>query len=601
MKINVFIMKIYSLIVIALFISSSILGQKIHHELSMPAPETHYFHVETTLTDFSEEKLVITMPVWTPGSYLLREFPKNVNLVLAKDENGKALSIHKISKNKWEINKGSAKKVTVNYEVYAFELTVRTSFLDKTHGYLNGTSVFTFPEGYKELGGQLTVVPHASFKKITTPLPITKDGFSSDDNATTFTFKDFDELVDAPIEIGNHETFSFTAAGIKHNVAMYGPGNYDIEVLKVDMAKIIDATTAVFGQNPNKEYWFIIHNTDAGGGGLEHMNSTTLNVNRWTYGPENYMGFLSLVAHEYFHVWNVKRLRPAALLEYDYSNENYTDLLWVMEGFTSYYDELILRRAGFYTEQEYLQRFKSTMNWVEGSPGNKVQPVAHASFDAWIKAYRPNENSRNTTISYYSKGGLLAHAIDAMLINKTKGKKSLDEFMQKLYKSFYEEQNTGMTPLQFKTALEDFLGENMDEFFDKYVNGTETVPYASYFDPLGLKIEQVGGDRISMGISMKSENGQLIISSVETGSPAEKAGLSPNDEIIAFNGFRVDYSDLQSFFKMLDAGNDFNLIISRDKQLMSIDAQMGLINAPKYEFTYEGNKLGTYWLREKNK
>src|SRR5690554_280483 len=601
MKINVFIMKIYSLLVLALFISSSVLGQNIHHELSMPAPETHYFHVKTTLTDFTEDKLVITMPVWSPGSYLIREFPKNVNLMLAKDENGKSLTVQKISKNKWEINKGSAKKVIVNYEVYAFELTVRTSFLDKTHGYLNGTSVFTFPEGYKHLGGQLTVIPHESFKKITSPLAIVRDGVSSDDNATTFTFKDFDELADAPIEIGNQVEFSFKAAGIKHNVAMYGPGNYDIERLKIDMAKIVEATTAIFGHNPNKEYWFIIHNTDSRGGGLEHMNSTTLNVDRWTYSPDKYMSFLSLVAHEYFHVWNVKRLRPAALVEYDYSNENYTDLLWVMEGFTSYYDELILRRAGFYSEQEYLDRFKSTLNFVEGTPGNKVQPVTHASFDAWIKAYRPNENSRNTNISYYSKGGLLAHAIDAMLIEKSKGKKSLDEFMQKLYKEFYEEQNTGMTPLQFKTALEEFLGENMDEFFDKYVNGTETAPFAKYFKPLGLTIEKTEDTRISMGISTKSEDGKLIITSVQSGSPAEKAGLSPNDEIIAFNGFRVDYNDLQGFFKMLDAGNDFNLIISRSKQLMSIEAKMGLISTTNYEFTYDGNKLGAYWLREKMK
>src|SRR5690554_2512361 len=265
-----------------------------------------------------------------------------------------------------------------------------TSFLDKTHGYLNGTSVFTFPEGYMDLGGQLTVIPHSSSKKITTPLAVAKDGISADNNAQTCVFKDFDELADAPIEIGNQETVSFDAAGTKHHVAIYGPGNHDVERLKIDMAKIVEATTAVFGgKNPNKEYWFIIHNTDTRGGGLEHMNSTTLNGNRWTYSPENYMSFLSLVAHEYFHIWNVKRLRPAALVEYDYSNENYTDMLWIMEGFTSYYDELILRRAGFYSEQDYLNIFENTINYVEGQPGNKVQPVAHASFDAWIKAYRP--------------------------------------------------------------------------------------------------------------------------------------------------------------------------------------------------------------------
>ncbi|WP_417266308.1 M61 family metallopeptidase [Brumimicrobium sp.] len=595
-------MKIYSLLVLALFISTTILGQKIHHELSMPAPETHYFHVETTLTDFSEEKVVLTMPVWSPGSYLVREFPKNVNLLLAKDENGQALPVQKISKNQWEISKGKAKKVTVNYEVYAFELTVRTSFLDKTHGYLNGTSVFTFPEGYMDLGGQLTVIPHSSFKKITTPLAVAKDGISADNNAQTFVFKDFDELADAPIEIGNQETFSFDAAGTKHHVAIYGPGNHDVERLKIDMAKIVEATTAVFGgKNPNKEYWFIIHNTDTRGGGLEHMNSTTLNVNRWTYSPENYMSFLSLVAHEYFHIWNVKRLRPAALVEYDYSNENYTDMLWIMEGFTSYYDELILRRAGFYSEQDYLNIFENTINYVEGQPGNKVQPVAHASFDAWIKAYRPNENSRNTTISYYSKGGLIAHVIDAMIIEKYKGKKSLDEFMQLLYKEYYEKNNTGMTPLQFKTSLEEFLDRNLDDFFAKYIYGTETIPFAEYFDALGLEIQHTELQSAGLGITTKMENGKLIVTSVMSGGAAEKAGLSPNDEIIAFNGFRVDQADLSKFLAMLNHDTEFNLIISRGKQLMSLDATMGILKNNNYMFTYKGNKLGTYWLREKKK
>ena len=595
-------MKIYSLLVLALFISTTILGQKIHHELSMPAPETHYFHVETTLTDFSEEKVVLTMPVWSPGSYLVREFPKNVNLLLAKDENGQALPVQKISKNQWEISKGKAKKVTVNYEVYAFELTVRTSFLDKTHGYLNGTSVFTFPEGYMDLGGQLTVIPHSSFKKITTPLAVAKDGISADNNAQTFVFKDFDELADAPIEIGNQETFSFDAAGTKHHVAIYGPGNHDVERLKIDMAKIVEATTAVFGgKNPNKEYWFIIHNTDTRGGGLEHMNSTTLNVNRWTYSPENYMSFLSLVAHEYFHIWNVKRLRPAALVEYDYSNENYTDMLWIMEGFTSYYDELILRRAGFYSEQDYLNIFENTINYVEGQPGNKVQPVAHASFDAWIKAYRPNENSRNTTISYYSKGGLIAHVIDAMIIEKYKGKKSLDEFMQLLYKEYYEKNNTGMTPLQFKTSLEEFLDRNLDDFFAKYIYGTETIPFAEYFDALGLEIQHTELQSAGLGITTKMESGKLIVTSVMSGGAAEKAGLSPNDEIIAFNGFRVDQADLSKFLAMLNHDTEFNLIISRGKQLMSLDATMGVLKNNNYMFTYKGNKLGTYWLREKKK
>ncbi len=593
-------MKNISLLLFLTLLTTQLFGQSIHHKLTMPQPETHYFHVETTLEDFDKETIVMSMPVWTPGSYLVREFAKNINRVRATDENGNDLLVQKIRKNKWMITSKNAKKVSVKYEVYAFELTVRTSFLDRTHGYLNGTSVFMYPEGNMDMKGRLTVVPHEAFKKITTALPKAGDGEQSD-NGTTYVFEDYDELVDSPMEIGNQETFTFDAAGVKHHVAMYGPGNYNIDRLKKDMAKIIEAATAVFGENPNKEYWFIIHNTNVGSGGLEHKTSTTLNVNRWTYDGRDYTGFLSLVAHEYFHLWNVKRLRPKSLVDYDYDNENYTDLLWVMEGFTSYYDELLLRRAGFYTEGEYLQRFKSTLNWVEGSVGNSVQPVAHASYDAWIKAYRPNENSRNTTISYYSKGSLVAVTIDAMIIESSKGKKSLDDFMQLLYKKYYKDENTGMTPTQFQESLEEFIGEDLDQFFNDYVYGTKTVPYNKYFDALGLEIDQVQEDRLALGASLMQSGGELTVRAVSSGSPAEMGGLSPNDEIIAFNGFRVDESDLNQFLNSLMMGDEFNLIISRDKQLMTLDMEMGLIKSARYDFSYEKNDLGNFWLRQQMK
>ncbi len=587
------------LLLVALF-SLNANAKKIHHKLSMPAPETHYFHVETTLSDFDEEQLVMSMPVWTPGSYLVREFAKNVDRVYAVDGDGNELLVQKARKNKWMILSESADKVVVTYRVYAFELTVRTSFLDQTHGYLNGTSIFMYPEGSMDLEGTLTVVPHSSFEKITTALPVSKDNVEGD-AGTTFTFDDYNHLVDSPIEIGNQETFSFKAAGIEHHVAMYGPGNYEVDQLKKDMAKIVEASTAVFGENPNDEYWFIIHNTDVGSGGLEHKNSTTLNVNRWSYSGSDYLGFLSLVAHEYFHLWNVKRLRPKSLVNYDYDNENYTDLLWVMEGVTSYYDELMLRRAGFYSKEDYLNRLKSTLNWVEGTEGNRVQPVAHASYDAWIKAYRPNENSRNTTVSYYSKGSLVAVSIEAMIIESSKGKKSLDDFMQLLYKKYYKENNSGMTPEDFQKSLESFLDKDLDQFFESFVYGTETIPYKDYFDALGLDIELVRKERAALGANLSQSGGQLIIKAVTRKSPAEKAGLSPNDEIIAFNGFRVTKNKLTDFLDDLAPGEEFNLIVSRDKQLMTIDVVMGTIDAPLYSFKYKGNKLGEFWLREQMK
>lgn len=592
-------MKFLNLLFLVLFSSTTLIGQTIHHNLSMPAPETHYFHVETVLTNFKEKELVMVMPVWSPGSYLVREYPKNVNIVRAKDEYGKALKVTKVRKNQWKIEKGKAKKVTVNYEVYAFELTVRTSFLDQTHGFLNGVNVFMYPEGHKQRGGKLSITPHSSFSTISAPLETEKDGFVNDSKTTTFLFKDFDELADTPIEIGNQTEFTFDASGVKHTVAMYGVANYDIEKLKVDMAKIVDAATEVYGQNPNKDYLFIIHNVVDGGGGLEHMNSTTLSVNRWTYDEANYNRFLSLVAHEYIHVWLVKRLRPSVLVDYDYNRENFTDLLWVMEGFTSYYDKLLLRRAGFYSEEEYVRAFQGVVNWVEGSAGNKVQPVSHSSYDAWIKAYMPNENSGNTTISYYSKGGIIAAVFDAMIIKKSNGKLSLDDFMRKLYSEFYEKKNIGITEASFKKTLSAFVDEDLDVFFDRYINGTEEIPYEKYFTPIGVNVVKTEHSKLNIGLNVSDKNGRLIVNSVLSGSPAEKAGLSPNDEIIAFNGFRVNADSYKKLVNGVEEGEEFNLIISRDEQLGVINVKADSTDSVSFMFSASDHKLAKFWLRGK--
>ena len=578
-------------------------AQNITYNLSMPNPETHYFNVEMLLQDFNEEEIVVSLPVWAPGSYLVREFAKNVNLVKAYDDNGNELRVDKIRKNKWKIDKSDAKSVKVLYEYYAFELTVRTSFLDKTHGYINGTNVFMYPESlngkdYKGLKGVLNIQLPEIFSNVSTIMKNNPEGMANDSKIQSFVFSNYDELGDSPIEIGNHEEFSFMAAGVNHRVAMYGPGNYDVEKLKIDMAKVIESTTKVYGQNPNDEYLFIIHNTKVGSGGLEHLSSTTLNVNRWTYQGTDYLKFLSLVAHEYFHLWHVKRLRPDVLGPFDYDNENYTDLLWVMEGFTSYYDELILRRAGFYSEEAYVRQLINTLNFVENNPGTRVQPVAHASFDAWIKAYRPDENSRNTTISYYSKGHLIAAAIDVLIIEKFKGKKSLDDFLQFMYNKYFVEDNRGFSSEEFKSDLEGFTKMNLDKFFNDYVYGTVPLNFSEIFSKIGFKINESNRRSLTFGVSTADENGKLMVRNVIVNSAAEKSGLSPNDEIIAFNGFRVNNRTFSSFMNGLNKEEEFVLIISRDDQLMVINGKMEESTSVRYDFENDfSNKLTKFWLR----
>lgn len=585
-----------------LLLTISVFGQSVSYKLGMSKPQNHYFEVEMELMDFKSSTIDVKLPVWAPGSYLVREFPNNINLVKAKDDKGKELAVSKIDKNTWRIESGKAKKVVVNYEVYAFELTVRTSFLDLTHGYVNGTSVFMYVDGFKQLGGNLTIIPHSSFKKVTTSLPKRADGIAAD-NAFYYSFNDYDQLVDCPIEIGNQVEFTFTAAGIPHHVAMYGEANYDVERLKYDMAKIVESTTNIFGFNPNKEYWFIIHNTTNGGGGLEHTNSTTLNVRRWAYEGSAYLGFLSLVAHEYFHLWNVKRLRPIELGPFDYNKENYTSLLWVMEGFTSYYDELILRRAGFYSEDDYINKLFGTVNAVENQPGNKVQPVAHASFDAWIKAYRPNENSYNTTISYYSKGQLIGFVFDAMIIDATDGKKNLDDFMKVMYDKYYVKAKRGFTEAEFQKEMENITGQKLDQFFADYIHGTKTIDYNSYFSKVGLNVMNTGKPEPFFGTSLADDNGKLIVKRVQSGSAAEEAGVSVNDEILAVNGFRASQKGFSDYLGKLVVGETFTLLVSRDDVLMEINAAMGEITRAAYRPSLSEDKLALrlleVWLKEK--
>jgi predicted metalloprotease with PDZ domain len=587
-------MKKYFFLVLSIaYYSLNSFATQVDYELSMENPNSHYFEVQMNVSEVKGKCLSIKMPVWAPGSYLVREFAKSVNLVKAKDSKGNDLVVKKDNKNTWCVLTNGAKNITVNYEVYAFELSVRTSFLDDAHGYVNGTSMFMYVDGEKDKGGKLTINPHSSFKKISTSL---------ERKGNVFTYTDYDELVDSPIEIGNQKEFTFKAAGVNHTIAMFGEGNYDVERLKVDMAKVVEAETKVFNDNPNEEYLFIIHNLTVGSGGLEHKKSTTLEVDRWTYNEENYLGFISLVAHEYFHLWNVKRLRPKALGPFDYDNENYTDLLWVMEGFTSYYDELILRRAGFYTQDEYFNRLIGTINYVENQPGNKVQPVAHSSYDAWIKAYRHTENSMNIGISYYSKGQILAAMLDLHIIKKFNGEKSLDDFMQKLYTDFYKKSDVGFTEEEFQMTLESFIGEDMDWFIKNYVYDTETVDYKKFFDGIGVNIyNSTPGFEAFLGIRTRNSNGKLKITSVFKGSAAEAQGLSVNDELIAVNGFRVDDAEFKLLTGNLKTGDKFEVVLSRDNILKTYTVTMGERDTKRFKYETNFNTttqvLFNYWLR----
>lgn len=569
---------------------------ELRYHLSMPQPNAHYFAVKIDVDKNDQATQEFKLPVWTPGSYLVREFSKNLNQVKAIDANGKALTVKKKSKNAWEVECAGAVSYTVFYEVYAFELSVRTPFLDNTHGFVPGAAVFMYTENSRNQQGVVKVYPHQTFKKVSTALP--SADIKSEPGCQTFVFKDYDQLVDCPIEIGNQTEFSFTAAGVRHRVAMYGEANYDVSALQRDMAKVVEAATAVFGSNPNQDYLFIVHNVSDGQGGLEHMNSCVLSVSRWSYSGSNYIGFINLVAHEYFHLWNVKRIRPIELGPFNYDQECYTSLLWVMEGFTSYYDELLLRRAGFYTPTEFLSKMQSQINYVEGSPGSRVQPVAHASFDAWIKAYRPNENSGNTTMTYYSRGAVLGAVLDAFIIQKSKGKQSLDGFMQLLYNKYALEQKRGFTEQEFELELSNYCGEDMRSFFTNYVNGTQIIPYQKYFEPMGIKVLDQTSTLTNFGVAL--EAGEVLkVRTVRSGSAAEDAGICVGDEILACDGYRIDKSELENKYNNLSIGSSIELLMARDGKLFTAKCFMKTFAKPQFSLQIKDANapLLLYWLR----
>ncbi len=507
---------------------------KINFEVSFKEPQAHYAEVQMNMSGIAAKDYVdLKMPVWTPGSYLVREFGKSVEDFTAT-VNGKPAKVQKVTKNTWRVFNAKAAAIKVNYRVYAFEISVRTAFIDESHAFLSSASIFMYPAGMIKNPSTVKIIPFGKWDKVNTGLePVAGQQF-------TYYASDFDILFDSPIEVGNQDVFEFTAAGVKHIVAMYGGGNYDKERLKVDMAKIVERSTAIFGDNPNKHYTFIVHNYNNGGGGLEHLNSTVLGATRNAYGNEKgYKDFLSLVAHEYFHLWNVKRLRPIALGPFDYDNENYTTNLWTAEGFTSYYENKLLIRSEITNRDTFLNDLIGGLGTVINIPGSKVQSASSSSFDAWIIGYRPNENSKNNSISYYSKGEIIGLLMDLEIANATKGAKSLDDVM----KAMYEEgktQKRGYTDAEFKAMVEKISGINFSEFWEKYIDGVEDIDFEKYFAYAGInaKREIALPNKPFTGVSLKLER-SVVISGVSRNSPGWIQGLNVNDEILALDGSTI--------------------------------------------------------------
>jgi len=584
MKKSIYLSK-SSILFVLLCFTSVAFSQKLSYTVAIPEPHTHYCEVEIKLEGVKKPYIDFKMPVWTPGSYLIREFAKNVEAVQAKDLTGKSLKVQKISKNTWRVFLEKTENISFSYKVYAFEHSVRTSFIDDSHAFLNGGSIFMYPDGYLNLPSTVTIQPFKSWQQISTGLP------QVGNNKWVRSSGNFDILADSPIEVGNHRILTFNLNNIPHYIAMYGEGaEYDAEQLTADVKKITEEATKVFGENPCKDYTFIVHNTSQGGGGLEHLNSTALIVERQRYNTNGgYFSFLSLVAHEYFHLWNVKRLRPFPLGPFDYDNENYTRQLWIAEGFTDYYDNLIPKRAGFSTTVDFVNAINDLINNHENSPGSKVQALTESSFDAWIKAYRPNENSGNTTISYYGSGARIAAMFDLLILNNSNGEKNLDDLMRYLYQEYYKKLNRPFTEEEFKKAVELIAGEKLDDFFQNHIYGTETINYNRFLNYAGLKLVVEKDDEVSLGARYEDNGGKIIVKSVRRGTAAYKYGLNVNDEILGIDGKRLGVGLINQYINKKKVGDKINLLIARDGLIRNLDIVLGDNNSISYQIAVVDN------------
>ncbi len=549
-------------IVIAfLFVATHSVAASLEYVVSMPNPASHYFEVKVLLKDYKKDYVDFKMPVWTPGSYLIREYARNVEGFAAAKGNGIPVKHEKINKNAWRVWHGKSSVLEISYSVYAFDGSVRMSYLDENHAFIMANTMLMYTDALRFEPLTLRLNIPGRWKNISTSL-------NAGHEKNTFIAPDYDALVDSPVEIGNHEVIRFTAAGVEHEVAMYGEAFYDAEKIRGDLTKLIETATKIFDENPNEKYVFIVHNQSTGGGGLEHMSSTVLNVRRNIY-QSNYNSFLTLAAHEYFHLWLVKRIKPAALEKLDYDRENYTDLLWFMEGVTSYYEEKIMLRSGYFDQQTFLDRLVKAMANIKNTPGAKVQSVAQASFDAWIKFYRQNENSHNDQVSYYSKGMILGALLDLAIIHNSEGRNSLDDVLRYLYEN-YHKKGKGITTENLRKACEHFGGMDFGQFFNDYIYGTRPLPNNKYLRLAGVGLLQLKNDLkpMSLGVSLTQQNGAAVISSVKKGSPAFEAGLSADDELIALDGFRINKNNFNSILDNYAPGSRVFLTISRDGLLL---------------------------------
>lgn len=558
-------------------------------------PEAHLFEVLLTIPAPAPTGQRVALPAWIPGSYMIREFSRNIVTIEASSR-GKPVALTKLDKHTWAADRCEG-ALAIRCEIYAWDLSVRAAHLDQTHGFFNGTSVFLRVPGFEDGPHEVEILPpkgraYAGWKVATT-LPCARGtalhGFG------LYRADSYDELVDHPVEMGNFTLLKFSACGVPHEMAITGKHDCDTRRLADDLKKICETQIRFFhGRNagpkqvPFKRYVFQTMAVGDGYGGLEHRASTALICNRNDLPhagmegvPEGYRTFLGLCSHEYFHTWNVKRIKPAAFAPYDLTQENYTRLLWAFEGFTSYYDDLMLVRAGVIDEPAYLGLLAKTIQGVLRGSGRLKQTVAESSFDAWTKYYRQDENAPNAIVSYYTKGSLVALCLDLLLRSRSEGSLSLDDVMRHLWRHYganFETRGAGVPEdglFKAAVAVAPGMKRVLGRFFDTAVNGTTDLPLKAMLGEFGVALAVDTGGKPALGVRTTSAPDGVRLTHVLDGGGAQAAGLSAGDVVIAIDAIKVNNGALDNLLARRKRGASVRVHAFRRDELIEREVKLG--------------------------
>ena len=565
----------------------------LHYQIEFDDYRQHLIHV--TLRFVADPTQVLSLPTWIPGSYLIREFSKHIESVRAYDEEGRLLEIQKFEKNKWRLFNTDHELITVEYDVYAYDLSVRGAYVDQTRLYVNPACACLGLEGQEDKAVEVELFLPDELKHFQLATGMASKSLVK--GRFTLKAKNYAELIDAPFELAEQTRFSFEAKGIPHEFVVSGKHAMNAARMQQDIEKICATEISMFGSAPFSNYTFMTMATANSYGGLEHPNSTSLispredlpKANQPEEPSEDYQRFLGLSSHEYFHSWLVKFIRPENFVNYDLNKEGYTSLLWIFEGFTSYYDDLILLRSGVISQASYIKLLKTQIDRYLQNPGRFVQSVSESSFDAWVKFYRQDENSNNAGTSYYNKGCLVALCLDLGL--RLRGS-SLDALMRKLY----ENAQKGIQ-VHERTIVElcnELTGDNWIEQINHLINTTDELPLDQLFPEFGLSYSLKNDKSLPLGLKLVEKPEGVLVQSARRDGAAAQAGLSAHDVIIAIDGLKATMKLVEKYAKQ---EGSYSILAFRRDELMSFDVKASGSELTEVELKVEDQAKAERWFK----